>query len=263
MNMPLYDTIGRGYNQTRMADPHIATRFALLLDIKSKGKYLDIGCGTGNYTLMLHSMGIDIVGADPSEAMLSIARSRNDQINWLHAHAEQFVTTAGTFDGILAMLTIHHWKDLQQGLYALSQSLLPGGKMVVFTATPAQMEGYWLNHYFPLMMRRSIDAMYSIDQMMDAAMGAGLQITATEPYFVQEDLQDQFLYVGKHNPMLYFEEQIQNGISSFSIHANADEVERGLAALKTDIENGTFPAIRERYANDLGDYLFITMKKNS
>ncbi len=44
-----YDKIGTDYNLTRMADNYLAEQFLYHLDPTKSGKYLDIGCGTGNF----------------------------------------------------------------------------------------------------------------------------------------------------------------------------------------------------------------------
>jgi hypothetical protein len=131
----------------------------------------------------------------------------------------------------------------------------------MFTSTPEQMKGYWLNHYFPKMLHSSILQMPSFADIQDNIRQTGLEITDIEKYFIKDDLQDYFLYVGKNNPDLYFDETIRHGISSFSSLANIEEVKQGLSKLKNDIDNQSFDRIKDQYANELGDYLFITIDK--
>lgn len=50
MTKPIYDTIGKTYDSTRQADPEITQKLLELLCPIVGGKYLDIGCGSGNYT---------------------------------------------------------------------------------------------------------------------------------------------------------------------------------------------------------------------
>lgn len=225
--------------------------------------YLDIGCGTGNYTCALCDKGFRFVGVEPSERMLNEAKSRSKQIEWLSGTAEQIPKDDGTFDGIIATLTIHHWADLNKAFIELSRVLLPNGRIVIFTSTPEQMKGYWLNHYFPLMLRASAAQMPSLDAIKSAAREAKLNVSASEKYFVKDDLEDCFLYVGKNNPERYFNAQIRHGISSFSSLSNEDEVQQGLLQLRSDIDRNAFEKIRKQYENDLGDYLFITIEKGN
>lgn len=93
-------------------------------------------------------------------------------------------------------------------------------------------------------------------------MKRGFTITKTEKYFVKVDLQDQFLYSGKNKPEIYFDANIRKGISTFSSLANSEEVKEGLKKLKTDIKNKLFERIKEKYLNDIGDYLFIKFEKD-
>jgi trans-aconitate methyltransferase len=46
------------------------------------GPVLDVGCGTGHIAHDLASRGVDVMGIDPSAAMLSIARKRYPALRW-------------------------------------------------------------------------------------------------------------------------------------------------------------------------------------
>ena len=45
-----YDKIGIEYNLTRKADKYLTEQLLFHLNPKEHAQYLDIGCGTGNYT---------------------------------------------------------------------------------------------------------------------------------------------------------------------------------------------------------------------
>lgn len=256
-----YDKIGAGYNSTRQADPYLTERLHFLLQPQTHKLYLDIGCGTGNYTRALADKGINFIGIDPSEKMLGEAKALNKQVNWLHGTAEQIPAEDKVFDGIIATLTIHHWTDLTQAFIEISRVLSDSGRFVLFTSTPEQMKGYWLNHYFPKMLYSSMLQMPSLDVIEEAAGKANLKISNVEKYFIKDGLQDYFLYVGKNSPECYFDKQIRKGISSFSSLANFREVQDGLIKLRNDIDSLKFESIKNKYENDLGDYLFITIQK--
>lgn len=256
-----YDKIGTGYNSTRQADPYLTSRLFSLLRPQNDKLYLDIGCGTENYTSVLADKGLNFIGVEPSEKMLSEAKSKNQNIKWLNGTAEQIPTDDKTFDGIIATLTIHHWTDIRKAFIELNRVLADNGRIVMFTSTPEQMKGYWLNHYFPKMLYFSIVQMPSLDTIQKAIDEAKLKISGIEKYFIKDDLKDCFLYVGKNKPECYFDEQIRHGISSFSSLANIAEVRQGLTKLKNDIDTNEFEQIKKQYDNDFGDYLFITIDK--
>jgi ubiquinone/menaquinone biosynthesis C-methylase UbiE len=256
-----YDEIGSGYNATRQADPYLTERLFCLLQPKSDKLYLDLGCGTGNYTTALANKGVKFIGVEPSEKMLAEARSGNQNISWLKGTAEHIPANNESFDGIIATLTIHHWTDIFKAFLEISRVLSHNGRLVLFTSTPEQMKGYWLNYYFPRMLHASIIQMPSVDDIREAIKQTNLEISNIEKYVIKDDLQDCFLYVGKNKPESYFDEKIRHGISSFSSLANLEEVNRGLSKLKNDIDNHEFEKIKVQYENHLGDYLFITLRK--
>lgn len=256
--MPIkYDTIGNNYNETRKADPFLSSQFFKFLEPKSNHAYLDIGCGTGNYTIALYEKGINIIGIDPSQNMLNEAKKKSSHIEWNIGTAEQTGLHSESIHGITACLTIHHWNNLDLAFTELYRVLKPNSKIVIFTSTPKQMSGYWLNHYFPEMLNDSISQMPELANVKLALAKAGFLNIKQEPYFIQLDLEDLFLYSGKHKPELYFNAQVRHGISSFADLAHQDEIANGLKLLKNDIKTGALNKIIENYKNNLGDYLFI------
>lgn len=256
-----YDTIGTGYNATRKADPYLTKKLIEHLSPVKGGIYLDMGCGTGNYTNELEKLGLQLIGIDPSQKMLAKAKQKNKNIDWRIGVVENIDLPDRSVDGIIGSLTIHHWTDLQKGFCELYRVLKPNGHIVIFTSTPEQMKGYWLNHYFPKMLNDSIIQMPSLESVEKVMVSSGFNISEIDPYFIKPDLKDKFLYCGKHNPHLYFDERIRHGISSFSSLANRSEVEQGLTQLKNDIDSGKIKEIIDSYKNDMGDYLFIIGKK--
>ncbi|MFT5765863.1 MAG: SAM-dependent methyltransferase [Saprospiraceae bacterium] len=256
-----YDTIGQHYNQTRKADPYLTERLFQNLEPKKVGFYLDIGCGTGNYTNALQKRGFDFIGIDPSERMLEKAKLINSAIDWRLGTAEQTGLEDSSIDGIIGSLTIHHWTDLNISFQELYRVLKTKGNIVIFTASPDQMKGYWLNHYFPKMLQDSINQMPGVEKVKAAMTSAGFKIRKKEKYSIQPDLIDQFLYCGKQQPELYLNPNIRNGISSFSALANKEEVEKGLLQLEGDIASGKIDDVIQSYENDMGDYLYIVGQK--
>ncbi|MDN5200639.1 class I SAM-dependent methyltransferase [Fulvivirgaceae bacterium BMA10] len=251
-----YDKIGIGYNQTRKADKYLTDRLFYHLN-PAKGKtYLDIGCGTGNYTIALNQKGVSMIGIDPSVEMLKIAKAKNANIQWYIGNVENIQLEDEVVDGAIASLTIHHWPDLQKGFEEMNRVLKKNSRLVIFTSTPHQMKGYWLNYYFPKMLEDSMHQMPTYEKVAACLENNSFHILGTEKYFVKEDLEDLFLQSGKYNPSLYLNKQVRRGISSFSL-AQAKEVTSGLEKLEDDIESGIIDSIIEKYKHDEGDYLFI------
>jgi ubiquinone/menaquinone biosynthesis C-methylase UbiE len=257
-----YNHVGSSYNGSRSADPYIISRLLDLLNAKKDQRILDIGCGTGNYTISMYNNGVQIFGVDPSISMLEMAKHREKQIEWRLGSAENCHLNDNCVDGIIGVLTLHHWDDLEKGLLELSRIIKAKGRIIFFTSSPFQMKGYWLNYYFPSMMKKSMLQMPSYSSVEKALRKAGFIAVKNEKYFVQTDLEDYFLYCGKENPELYLDEKIRRGISSFSMLSNQTEVQKGLMKLESDIQMKKINAIMEEYKNDHGDYQFIYARKD-
>lgn len=261
-NKERYDKIGIGYDTTRRPDTYLSQRmFHFIKSEEPAGIYLDVGCGTGNYTSTLQGMGLDFIGIDPSEEMLTKAGEKNGAITWKKGSAENIDLPSETMDGVLVSLSIHHWTDLNQGFEEINRVLKPKGKMVLFTPLPEQTKAYWLNHYFPKMIDDSIKVLPTLERISNAFKNAHLDIVEQELYSVKPDLEDWFLYCGKHNPEMYFREEIRNGISSFSLIAHQEEIEAGLRQMRADIDTERIADIIKDYQNQLGDYLFVIGQK--
>ncbi len=261
--MERYDKIGQGYDETRKADPYLTGRLLHHLSPNKKSTYLDIGCGTGNYTNELQKAGYNFIGVDPSVEMLKSAKERNSRVQWICASSEQTGLQSNFINGIIASLTIHHWNGLKKAFIELNRILKNNGIIVIFTSTPKQMKGYWLNHYFPKMLKDSMAQMPSFENVKDSLINAGFTLIGTEKYSVKSELEDKFLYCGKHEPELYLNTEIRRGISSFSSLANAFEIDSGLRQLKKDIASKKIHQIINSYTNSSGDYSFIIAKKHS
>ena len=256
-----YDKIGTDYNLTRKADKFLTSKLLKHLNPNKNGIYLDIGCGTGNYTNEFQKSGFNFIGIDPSEKMLKKAKIKNPHIDWKVGSAENTGLSSNSVDGIIGSLTIHHWNNLNDGFTELNRVLKQNGKIVIFTSTPKQMKGYWLNHYFPKMLSDSIIQMPDLENVETAMTNSGFKIIGTDKYDIKPDLEDKFLYCGKQNPELYFDEQIRHGISSFSSFANLIEVEQGLDNLRADIDSGKINDIMKSYQNEFGDYIYVLGEK--
>ncbi len=108
---------------------------------------LDLGCGTGRLAASLGESRT-VVGVDPANAMLDIARTRpgGGRVDWVEADARR-VRLGRRFD--LVLLTGHAFQvfltsgDQQAVLSTIAGHLAPGGLFVFDTRNPAARE--WRN----------------------------------------------------------------------------------------------------------------------
>ena len=257
---PLYNTIGSTYGTTRRADPGISQALATYVGAGRAASYLDVGCGTGNYTCALAALGGNWHGVDVSSEMLEQAKAKSQSVVWQQGNADALPYPDRSFAGVICSLAIHHFPNLQSSFSEVFR-VLNAGPFVVFTAFAEQMRNYWLCHYFPEMMTRSIEKMPARSVVLDALRNAGFAIQEVVPFYVTNELQDLFLYSGKRRPHFYLEPSVRANISSFATLCPAEELEHGLDALRSDIEDGSFPGVVESYTDADGDYAYVIANK--
>jgi len=139
----LYDAIGSTYASSRRADPAIVQTLARQLRLASGGAYLDLACGTGNYTAALSGLGGQWSAVDVSRVMLDQARPKAGHIAWVQASASALPFPDGRFDGALCTLAIHHFPDLEAP-FAEVRRTLRSGPFVIFTGLAEQMHHWGL-----------------------------------------------------------------------------------------------------------------------
>lgn len=260
MKKAIYNTIGKTYDTTRCADPFVVERLLANLKAKSGGKYLDIACGSGNYTGALHKNGLLIEGIDVSEEMLNKARRKYPTISWHNGDAKALPFKNNSFDGATCILATHHIKDINAA-FQEAYRVIGNGCFIIFTAPPEQMENYWLREYFPKMIENGMKDMEGFSKLHAVLATAGFKNIRQEKFFVTENLQDLFLYSGKYRPEIYLDPSVRAGISSFQLSVNGSEVEYGLIKLEQDIKSGRIKEVIASYESDSGDYSFVIGEK--
>jgi ubiquinone/menaquinone biosynthesis C-methylase UbiE len=262
MATALYDTIGRTYDTTRRADPDLVRAIARHLHLTPGARYLDVGCGTGNYTVALQNLGAKMHGVELSSTMLSKARLKSDRVTWIHGNAEQLPFRDRSFAGAITTFTIHHMENPAR-TFAEVHRTIDSGSFVIMAADHEQVNRYWLKEYFPVGIAKAAQVGPSLDEGVATLKGAGFSRIDVDRWDVSETLSDWFLYAGKHRPEIYLDPTVRAGISCFAQGLiTPEETAAGCARLEVDIESGRFAEVAARYRHDLGDYLFAIASKD-
>lgn len=100
-----------------------------LLDSKTGMTVVDLGCGNGQLTKQLSDKGMDVIGIDQSEEMLTLARKSYPQIEFICADATS-VAVDKKVDAIFSN-AVFHWIDNQDDLIKnIVKQLKEGGQLV-------------------------------------------------------------------------------------------------------------------------------------
>ncbi|HEY2244424.1 MAG: bifunctional 2-polyprenyl-6-hydroxyphenol methylase/3-demethylubiquinol 3-O-methyltransferase UbiG [Xanthobacteraceae bacterium] len=107
------------------------------LDSLAGLRILDIGCGGGILAEPLARLGAAMVGVDPSESNIAVARRHAAQsqltIDYRNSSAEALAAASETFDVVLAMEVVEHVTDVNLFIDAAAALVKPGGLLFVAT----------------------------------------------------------------------------------------------------------------------------------
>ena len=145
---------------------------------------VEIGSGTGNYTVPVASRCARVVAVDSSPEMLRYLRERCrrerlSNIDLRLGHLPKDLGGSESFDGVLAIGVLNYVESLEDSLHTLSSILKPGG-WAVFNVPVSTLEGRLYVLEEVLSSRRRINIL-SLEEMSRLTERAGLRVRATAP----------------------------------------------------------------------------------
>jgi SAM-dependent methyltransferase len=110
------------------------------------GPVLDLGCGTGNSTMPMFALGLDVTGLDASEEMLEQAREKLPPVNFVQGDFrtfkldKTFSLAYSVFDSLNNLLTEKEFLEAAQNIYT---HLEPGGFFMFDVNTTIGLRELW------------------------------------------------------------------------------------------------------------------------
>ncbi len=134
-----YEQNGAGYALVRRPDARIAARVHAALG--TSRTVLNVGAGAGSY----EPADRYVLAVEPSAAMR--AQRPVGAAPAVDAVAERLPFDDDSFDAAMAMLTVHQWGDVEQGLREMRR--VSRGPVVVLTLDASALQQFWLTDYIP------------------------------------------------------------------------------------------------------------------
>jgi ubiquinone/menaquinone biosynthesis C-methylase UbiE len=142
--------VSKIYDQVRAGEPEMV--FHLLEEYvpDSGSKVLDVGCGTGNNTLLLQkAIDAQVFGLDSSFGMLVEAREKESPISFIHASANCIPFRPGSFDMLFMTEVVHHLPRMDDAMQEMGRVLRSDGRLCIVTQSHKQIEERMTSRFFP------------------------------------------------------------------------------------------------------------------
>ena len=95
---------------------------------------LDVGCGTGRWSIYLSSKFSNVYAMDPSKAIYAAANLTKDipGVHLIKASAENIPFEDETFDLVISLGVLHHIPDTQKALNTIVKKVNKGGQCLIY-----------------------------------------------------------------------------------------------------------------------------------
>lgn len=114
--------------------------YKLIGNVKNK-KILDVGCGTGRYSIPLAKKGAEVEGIDISPGMLRKARRKvkrkNLKIKFKKSGMTNLPYEDNSFDLVISSLAIDHVKDFDKAIKEMTRVCKNKGHIIISTIHPS------------------------------------------------------------------------------------------------------------------------------
>jgi SAM-dependent methyltransferase len=240
-----YGRTGRTYSTTRQPDVRIAAVINEALD--GMETVANIGAGSGSY-----EPAATVVAVEPSRVM--IAQRPSGSAPTLQAVAERLAIRSKALDAALAVLTVHHWGNLDQGVSEMLR--IARRRVVIFTWDHEIFQQFWLvRDYLPAAAKIDVDLGVPMTNLM-ALLGNPAMIPVPVPH----DCVDGFGGAYWRRPHAYLDPVVQAGMSMCAL-APKPALREGVSRLRADIESGEwvrrYGDLMDKEQLDLGYRLLI------
>lgn len=239
---PVYDNIGLGYSNVRRPDARLAERIrASLGDARIVA---NVGAGSGSY----EPTDRQVIAVEPSHVM--IAQRAVDAAPVLAGMAEALPLGTGTVDAALAVLTVHHWRDVEAGLAELVR--VSRRRVVIVTMDPRLLRrGLWLASDY---LGTAIDGHSRAFPLVERICAA-LPRSRAVPLEVPRDCTDGFMAAFWGRPEAYLDPAVRSASSPWH-QMPQSMVNAALTRLEDDLRSGAwdrrYGALRTRPVLDVG-----------
>ena len=215
----------------RREDPRIAARIrAALGDART---VLNVGAGAGAY----EPPDLDVTAVEPSEVM--VAQRAPGAAPAVQAAAEDLPFPDDSFDAAMAILTLHHWSDVDAGL---EEMMRVARRRVVVVGFDLQVsnELWTVRDYLPELGASNARSFPSMKQLLDVLPAATVQ-----PLMVPRDCTDRMFAALWARPEQHLDPEVRAATSAWH-QVPAAASARALGQLRRDLASGKWD---ERYGH--------------
>lgn len=124
-------------------------------DIKGKS-VLDVGCAKGRFSKALTERGAKVIGIDPAERFIEIAKENVKNASFKVASATNIPFANNSFDGLLCLEVLEHIPDTEKAIAEMVRVLKSRGKIIIIDKNILSLHYKYLLPMIPVKRMREL-----------------------------------------------------------------------------------------------------------
>jgi hypothetical protein len=223
-----YEALGSSYGSVRRSDARLES---LVHEALGECRtVLNVGAGAGSY----EPVDRYVVAVEPSGSMR--AQRPQGAAPAVDATAERLPFDDDSFDAVMAIMTVHQWQEVTQGLQELQRAARYA--VVVMTLDAPALRDFWLTDYIPEVVEVEVTRFPPIELIVRVLGGEGWEVQVA-PVPVPNDCTDGFGEAFYARPEAFLDPAIRAATSGLVLSPPA-AVKRGIERLREDLTSGAW-----------------------
>lgn len=186
----------------------------------------NIGAGTGSY-----EPSSTVIAVEPSLVM--ITQRRPGVVPVVRAVAEHLPVCTDAVDAALAILTVHHWSDVEAGIAEMTR--VARRRVVIFTWDHIVFQQFWLlREYLPAAAETDTRLAVPLAKLVSLLDNASVDVVP-----IPHDCLDGFGGAYWRRPDAYLDREVRAGMSMLALTAEP-LLREGLSRLREDLATGVW-----------------------
>ncbi|MGY5859602.1 MAG: methyltransferase domain-containing protein, partial [Candidatus Thorarchaeota archaeon] len=145
-----YDKVSKVYDKVREGNPEMVMQLLEEVSLTDSSLILDVGCGTGNNTILLAaSISAQVAGLDISYGMLQKAYEKGSRIPLVQAPADCIPFASNSMDYVYMTEVLHHLPDIPTTFQEIYRILKDSKSLCIVTQAHKQIDHRMTSRFFP------------------------------------------------------------------------------------------------------------------
>lgn len=223
-----YDTVSKVYDQVREGNPEMVLQLLEGVSLNDTSLVLDVGCGTGNNTILLASaVQAYVVGLDISYGMLEKACKKKSHIPLVQAPADCIPFASDSLDFVYMTEVLHHLPDIPTTFQEIHRILKNSRSLCIVTQAHKQIDHRMTSRFFPRTAIIDKERYPDIDMIENLLLTSGFSKVNPKKY----------TYKPVHLGPEYLETIEKRGFSMLH-KISMDEYKKGLEDIRVTFQQG-------------------------